>query len=217
MKLIYAARFAAVVFLVAILYILFILTTPLAVTTDWALRSGWLATNRVPWLVGGWLALLAVFAWMVLLVALMHAYTPVHRISTMLQSGLIGIGAVLLVVAIVIWMNLLLQAADGEQAAFVDGLALSLLGAGFLMGGGVTAWIAIDLALLQKLPRAWLLPGLLAGLLAIPSPFLLPNKLLLVPAVALFFVWSVLLGMQRTLPAAYTEMSGELLRPLTRP
>jgi hypothetical protein len=216
MKLIRAASFAAVVFAIANLYSLFLLSTPLTVTREWQLRSDWFAAYASLWMVGGWLALLSVFAWMLLLMTLMYAYIPAHRLSTMLQSGLMMIGAVLLVIGIVIWMNLLPEARDAGEAALIDRLALSLLGAGFFMGGGVTAWIAVDLALLRKLPRLWLLPGLLAGLLAVPSPFLLPNPILLTPAMFLFFVWTVLFAVQRRMPAAYAEMSTGSLRPSTR-
>jgi hypothetical protein len=216
MKLIRAASFAAVVFAITNLYSLFLLSTPLTITREWMLRSEWFAAYVSLWMVGGWLALLAVFAWMLLLMALMYVYIPVHRLSTMLQSGLMMIGAVLLVIGIVIWMNLLPSARDAEQATLVDRLALSILGAGFFMGGAVTAWIALDLALLRKLPRAWLLPGFLAGLLAVPSPFLLPNPTLLMPAMFLFFAWTVLFAVQRKMPAAYAEMSTNSLRPSTR-
>jgi hypothetical protein len=215
MKLIRSASFAAIVFAMVNLYTLLVLTTPLAIATEWTVRREWFAANPVLWMVGGWLALLAIFAWMVLLMALMYAYIPAHRLSTMLQSGLMLIGAVLLVIGIVIWMNLLPSARDATQAAFVDELALSILSAGFFMGGAVTAWIAVDLARLQKIPRLWLLPGLLAGLLALPSPFLLPNPILLLSAMVLFFVWALLLGVRR-MPAAYAEIGTESLRPSLR-
>jgi hypothetical protein len=216
MKVIRAAMFAAVVFGITNLYTLFVLPTPLGVTVDWTLRHDWLVANPLLWAVGGWLGLLAVFAWMLVLIALMYAYIPAHRLSTMLQSGLMLIGAVLLIIGLVIWMNLLPTARDGDQATFVDGLALSILGAGFFMGGAVTAWIVLDLALMEKLPRLWLLPGFLAGVLAVPSPFVLPNPLLLTVSALLFLIWALIFAVQRLIPAAYAEMNAGPLRPSPR-
>jgi hypothetical protein len=208
MKLIRAGRFAALVFATTVLYALLVLTTPLQVEGLWTLRQEWLMANPLQWMAGGWLALLAIFAWMVLLVALMYSYLPAHRIATMLQSGLLIISAVLLIGGVIVWMNLLPRAADADWAAFVDGLALTFLGAGLFMGGGVTAWIALDLGRLQLLPWTWTLPGIGAGLLMLPSPFVLPNPILILPALALFFLWTLIFGMRRRVPSAYPEMVG---------
>lgn len=175
------------------------------------LRSEWLVAGRGLWAVGGWLTLLAIFSWMVLLITLMYNYSPLHRITTSLQTGLMLIGATLLITATVIWMAMLPQALDSSWARFVDDLVMALAGAGFFMSGGVTAWIALDLAQLEKLPWSWMAPGIAAGLLAASSPFLLPSTFLLIPALVLFIVWGLILGIRRTLPAAYPEMSKDLL------
>ncbi|MCB0116758.1 MAG: hypothetical protein KDD84_21820 [Caldilineaceae bacterium] len=205
MKLIHAARIAALTFGAAILVGLFVLGEPLRVTAGWSARSVWLAANAVGWMAGGWLALLAIFTWMMLLVTLIHGYLPAHRVATMLQSGLMIISALLLIGGVIVWMNLLPRSVDATWATFIDGLALTFLGAGLFMGGAVTAWIAFDLARLKLLPWPWVLPGLFAGAAALPAPFLLPNRVLVVTAVACFFVWAVLFA-ARAAPSAYPEM-----------
>jgi hypothetical protein len=207
MKLIRAARFAALTFAVTVLYALLLLTPPLHLNGDWMLRQEWLAAYPLQWMAGGWLALLMIFAWMVLLVALMYSYLPAHRIATMLQSGLLIISAVLLIGGVIVWMNLLPRAANADWATFIDGLALTFLGAGLFMGGGVTAWIAIDLGQLKLLPWTWTLPGIGAGLLMLPSPFVLPNPILILPALTLFFLWTLIFGIRTRVPAAYPEMA----------
>jgi hypothetical protein len=207
MKLIRSARFAALAFAVTVLYAMLLLTPPLRLSGDWMLRQEWLAIYPLQWMAGGWLALLMIFAWMVLLVALMYTYLPAHRIATMLQSGLLIISSVLLIGGVIVWMNLLPRAADADWAALIDGLALTFLGAGLFMGGGVTAWIAVDLGQLKLLPWTWTLPGIGAGFLMLPSPFVLPNPILILPALALLFLWTLIFGIRTRVPAAYPEMA----------
>ncbi|RME54647.1 MAG: hypothetical protein D6790_16630 [Caldilineae bacterium] len=135
-----------------------------------------------------------------------------HRISTSLQTGLMLLGAGLLIAGAVVWMRLLPGAAGPEWADFVDHLALGLFGAGLLMAGATTAWILLDLGRLGKLPWSWLVPGLLAGVAALPAPFLLPNRSVLVSSLAFFFIWCAFLGTRPGIPPAYPELDADLLR-----
>jgi hypothetical protein len=207
MKVIPAARIAASTFGLMILFALFVLSEPLYVDGDWLGRSTWLAANAIPWMTGGWLALASIFTWMMLLVTLIHRYLPAHRVVTMLQSGLMIISALLLIGGVIVWMNLLPRAEDVAWAAFVDGLALTFLGAGLFMGGVVTAWIAYDLGRLNYLPWLWVSPGIVAGLAGLPAPFLLPNRIVVMTAVIFFFVWTILFAVRRSVPSAFPEMS----------
>lgn len=167
----------------------------------------WFGENMNQWTLGGWLWLLAIFAWMTLLVTFMYTYTPVHRVSTNLQSGLMIIAAVLLILGVLVWMSLLPQALSTDWQEFVNHMALTFLSGGLFMGGGVTAWISIDLAMLRKLPRLWMAPGVLAGLLVVPSPFLFPSTNHLLIALAVFCLWCGMLGIRRTMPAPYPELN----------
>lgn len=212
MKLIRAARFAAIVFLIGLFYGLFALSVPLDLGLDWAARSAWFAVHPVVWILGGWLGMLLIFAWMIVLVAVMYTYIPMHRISTSLQTGLMLLAAGLLIAGAVVWMRLLPRAAGPDWAAFVDHLALGLLGAGLLMAGATTIWVLLDLGRLEKLPWPWLIPGLLAGLSALPSPFLLPNRVALLSSLAFFFIWCTFLGLRRAIPPAFPEMDRDLFR-----
>jgi hypothetical protein len=208
MKVVRAARFAGGTALVAGLYMVFWMSPGLAQDPAWAERAAWLAANRAVWAVGWWLWMLGIFAWMVLLVAFMYSYTPMHRITTMLQTGLVLIAAVFAIGCVLVWMNLLPEAGNVELAGMVDTLALSFLAAGLLMGGGVTAWIGVDLIRLHKLPWSWLAPGVVAGLCAVPSPFLLPWPFLLYAGLVSFLIWCGFLGSRRRFPEAYPEWRG---------
>ena len=84
-------------------------------------------------------------------------------------------------------------------------LALGALGAGFLMGGAVTAWIGLDLAQEDSLNWAWGLPAVVAGLLAVPSPFVLPMPWLLVAAGVVWLGWGLFLVTRREMPNAFSE------------
>ncbi|MBV7332585.1 hypothetical protein KFU94_31030 [Chloroflexi bacterium TSY] len=152
-------------------------------------RRGWINENPLAWEIGWWLWMLVVVGWMLFLVTLIWRYSPAHRVPTMLQSGLIIIASVLVVIGILVWMAVLPVAVDLENAVnivpLIDAFALGAIGAGCLMGGIVTSWICIDLLRLRKLTWSWVVPGLIAGLCMIPSPFLLPQPYLL--AVSAFF------------------------------
>jgi hypothetical protein len=211
MKIINAARFAGFVFIATGLITLLGLGPGLDPRLDGGARADWFAANGGLWMVGGWLWLLAIFAWMVLLVSFLWSYSPAHRIATMLQSGLMLIAATLAIAGVLVWMNMLPAAVEtgGDLLAFTDGLALTFFGAGLFMGGIVTAWLGMDMRLMDKLPNGWVLPGILAGLLLIPSPFLLPRITLhLWLALAVFIAWCAILAVQRKQPDAYPEWLG---------
>jgi len=211
MKIINAARFAGITYFVTGLVTLFGILPGLESGGDLAVRQTWFAANAGLWSLGGWLWLVAIFAWMVLLVSFLWSYSPAHRIATMLQSGLMIISAVLGIGGVLVWMNLLPMtvASGGDLVAFTDGLAMTLFGAGLFMGGIVTAWVGIDLRMVETLPNHWVLPGILAGLLLIPTPFLLPRiTLLLWFALAIFVAWCVILAFQRKQPPAFPEWLG---------
>ena len=208
MKIIVAARFAGIVFVLAGLVTLLGLGPGLDPLAE---RAVWFANHGGLWALGGWLWLLAIFAWMVLLVSFLWSYSPAHRIATMLQSGLMLIAATLTIAGVLVWMNLLPSVIESgrELVAFVDGLAMTLCGAGLFMGGIVTAWIGMDLRRMDKLPDGWVLPGILAGLLLIPTPFLLPRMTItLWLALAVFVAWCAVLAFQRKQPAAFPEWLG---------
>lgn len=214
MKLIPLARFAVSILLVVLLYGLLLLRVPLALESSWDVRLAWLGENGLVWMLGGWLALAGVFGWMAFTVGLMHIYTPAMRVATMLQSGLMLLSAGLLIAGVTVWMGLLPTAADGEWVAFIDRLSLAFLGGGLAMAGATTAWITIDLALLKKLPWPWLLPGTIAGILWIPSPFLLPTALPPLIGLAFLALWTGFWATRRTLPPVYQELSRDLLRSI---
>ena len=158
-----------------------------------------------------WLWLLALFGWMVLLVTVMWSYLPGFRVSSMLQSGLMTISAVLAITGIVTWMGLLPYTASVDAAnqfmPLADTFVLGLLGAAFFMGGAVTAWIGWDLSQLDTLTLAWAAPAIAAGLLAVPSPFVLPMPWLLVAASILWIGWSLFLYTRKEMPNAFSEMN----------
>ncbi|MDE0200239.1 MAG: hypothetical protein OXK78_18665 [Caldilineaceae bacterium] len=168
------------------------------------------------WGMGGWLWLLAIFSWMVFLVVLKHRYSPVHRISTTLQSGLIGISATLLIVGVLVGMNRfgMPEVLNGDpqfEALYiaemvVEQLALAAMSAGLLMGGGVTTWVCIDLVLLRKLPTSWMVPGAVAGLLSVLTPLLTPELRHLLIALVAYCVWCLVLGLRGSLPEPYPEL-----------
>ncbi|MBI3958072.1 MAG: hypothetical protein HY328_04620 [Chloroflexi bacterium] len=217
MKLIPLARFAAFILLAVFLYGLLLLPTPLAVESGWEARQAWLGHNELLWSLGGWLALAGVFGWMAFLVALMYVYSPAHRVATMLQSGLMLLSAGLLIAGVTVWMALLPGAANGEWAAFIDRLALAFLGGGLLMAGVTTAWITLDLALLERLPWPWLLPGTVAAALWIPAPFVLPTALPALIGLVIFVAWTGFWATRRTLPPVYQELTSDLIRRAQNP
>lgn len=153
---------------------------------------------------------------MILLAAMKHYYSPVHRISTNTQSGLTVISATLLIVGVLVGMNRfgLKGILDGNgpvetiaaAGEFVDYIALSILSAGLLMAGCVTTWICVDLVILNKLPVTWMVPGAVAGVLSLLSPFLLPEIRHLLVALLAYCVWCLVLGIRYSLPAAYPDL-----------
>ena len=218
MKVIRAARFAAAAALAAGLYSLLAMR-PIYLQSVQELPQNQLAEeNLLQWGLGGWLWLLAILAWMIFLAALMHSYSPVHRISSILQTGLLAISATLLILGVLVGMNRfeLAQIGNGGNEltaslamwrALFDQFALTILGAGLAMGGGLTAWLCVDLVLLGKLPRRWMAPGAVAGILALPSPLLLPESRPLLIALAAYCIWCLVLAIRTSLPAAYPEYS----------
>lgn len=217
MKLIRAARFSGITALVSGIYTLLLLRPIYLQSVQLSQQQSLAEESLVLWGLGGWLWLLTIFAWMVLLTAMVHTYSPVHRISTILQSGLLLIAAALLIVGVLAGMNRfgLVAIENGDQSvatlailqAFVDKIALTILEAGLLMGGGVTAWICIDLVVLNKLPTNWMAPGAAAGVLSLLSPLLLPESWHLVAALIAYCVWCLVLGLKGSVPAAYPDFS----------
>ncbi len=134
----------------------------------------------------------------------------------MLQSGLVVVAATLLILSVLAGMNrfgLTEVLSDGHPVEtfgiylnLVEHFALTTLGAGLLMGGGVTTWICIDLVVLNKLPTSWMAPGAVAGVPSLLSPFLLPELRHLLLALLAYFIWCSILGLRVSLPAAYPDL-----------
>ena len=217
MKLINAARFAGITFLVAGIYSTTVIQPIYSLMIEGQQQHGWLAEVLPRWTIGGWLVLLSILAWMTLLVTTMYSYSPVHRVSTMMQSGLIVIAAVLLILGILIGLTRIEGLAAGRVGpnplattangvAYLDDNAMAVLRAGLLMGGAVSAWIGIDLALMGKLPPLWLAPAIIAGVALVPAPFLGLSAWQLLIALAGFLVYCLVLGARRTLPESYPPL-----------
>ena len=215
MKLIHAARFTGSTVFAAGIYSFLLVRPRLGQLGETSDRPTLAAESPIYWELGGWLFLLAIFAWMVFLVTMMHTYSPVHRISTNLQKGLLTISATLLIISVLVGMvrfRLSLPALTGCTAAdtvfwpeFLNQIALTTLGAGLFMGGSLTAWICIDLVILNKLPAMWMAPGAFAGILSLLSPLLLPAMLHLVAALVAYLAWCLVFGLKRALPPAYPD------------
>lgn len=171
-------RFSVFTLVVAILYSLLIIRPGLRIVGVSFPRQAWIMENNLLWNAGLWLWLVGMSGWMWVIVSLMWAYLPAHRIASMLQSGLVVIGATLAIAGVVVWMTALPATlrlpSVNELLTLVDGLALGLLSAGTLMAGLETGWVAIDLMRFSPLRRIWVAVAALAGALMIPSPFLLP-------------------------------------------
>lgn len=208
MKIRYAVGFSGTAVLVAILYSVLVMRPGARIIGVLFPRQVWLVENTGLWALGGWISLLAIFSWMVVVVTLAWSYLPAHRVSSMLQSGLLIISAVLAIGGVVIWMNLLPFSAHQDNAneliPFVDTLALSFLGAGLFMGGAVTAWIGVDLIRLGYLPLAWIAPAVAAGVLVLPAPVLLPQSWYLAVSSLIWCGWCVFLATRREIPSAYS-------------
>ena len=219
MKLIRAARFAGITALAAGIYTILVLKPVYLRLIDGPQQQNWFGEVLPRWALGGWIGLLFILAWMTLLVTFMYSYSPVHRVSTVMQSGLIIIAAVLLILCVLVGMNRFELAAIGDGGGKLPDapvaywqepgiqIALTFLKAGLLMGGAVTAWISIDLALLGKLPAMWMAPGAIAGVLVTPAPFLPPSTGQLLIALAAFCIWCLTLGVRRSLPDSYPIFS----------
>jgi hypothetical protein len=215
----YAARFATIAFLAASLFTAWQLQPGLApfvlpltgypdLTDELQARQSWYVAHRVPWQAGWWLWLLAIFSWMVLLVVLAWSYLPAHRVTGMLQSGLMLIAAVLAIAGVNVWMVLLPAALtpaepDSHLVALTDLLARTLLGSGALMGGITTAWIAVELLQRRLLPRLWLALLGASGLCTLLAPFFALNVLLLLLALGCWLLACAWLAMHPRLPSLF--------------
>jgi len=175
------------------------------------IRQSWILDHSTYWMVGWWLWLMAIFGWMWLLMALAWTYLPAHRVASMLQSGLMLIGAVLLIGGVIVWMGVLPVAMAQQDAtvwiSVVDALALNLLGGGALMGGITTFWIGLDLYQQQVLRRPLVILCMVAGLCMLPSPFLFPMgfPFHLIPAMLCWLFWSAYLALLPQLPSPFAE------------
>lgn len=214
MNVLYAARFATVVFLSAALYTWLQMQPGLVAVGVMADRWAWLALHDGLWRLGWWLWLAAIFSWMWLLVALAWSYLPAHRMAAMLQSGLMVIAAVLAIAGVTVWMAVLPAAVQlggatadaGEMLApLVDMLAMSLVSAGCFMGGLVTSWIAWDLIRQKVLIRFWLWLLLFAGLALAPAPFVALHPYPLAAALGFWLLGSLWLSTRGRLPSPFSE------------
>lgn len=213
MRLAYAAFFSMFTLLIAAIYSGTIISAGMRINSVLLPRKEWILTHSGLWALGWWLWLLVIFGWMLLLVTVMWRYSPAHRVATILQSGLMIISAVLAILGVLTWMNLLpvaMMQPDSQLTpslvALVDAWATSLVAAGCLMGGGVTAWMGIDLVRLRKLTLPWLAPAIIAGLLLVPAPFYLPNPYPLMVAAAMWIGWCLFLVTRRADPPAFPEI-----------
>lgn len=204
-----AGRFSALTLIVALLYSLLVMRPGLRIVGVSFPRQAWIMENGLLWSVGLWLWLALIFSWMWVIVSLMWAYLPAHRIASMLQSGLVGIGATLAIAGVVVWMAVLPATlrlpSVNELLTLVDELALGLLGAGALMAGAATVWVALDLMRFSPLQKVGVAAAALAGVLMVPSPFWLPFPWHLLAAGICWLVWALYLGALRRLPSAFPE------------
>ena len=209
MRIIFAARLSGVIFLISTLFTLILTRAGFRMMGVALPRQVWLTENSALWAAGWWLWLLAIFSWMLLLITLMWSYLPSHRLNSMVQSGLILIGAILSMAGVVIWMNVLPATArlnpDPALISLVDGLALSLLGAGLSMAGVATVWLLVDLGRLKILNRSLLIPGILSGCFLLPTPWLLPRVENLAISLLLWLFWCGWLATQSSFPKAFSE------------
>lgn len=211
MKIPTAARYNVVIFLAILGTTPLLLLPGLRMVGVQFIRQAWILEHPISWMFGWWLWLMAIFGWMWLLIALAWTYLPAHRIATMLQSGLMLIGTVLLIIGVIVWMGVLPVVAPQQDATvwivLLDAFALNLLGGGCLMGGLATAWIGYDLYQQQVLRRAWVLLCVVAGLTVLPSPFLFPAGFpyhLLLGFIC-WLLWSIYLSFSPQLPSPFAE------------
>jgi hypothetical protein len=180
----------------------------LPLASDMGSRQIWLRDPGGEWSLGWWLWLIAIFSWMVLLVVLSWSYLPAHRVASALQSGLMLIAAILAIVAVTVWMQVLPVALSGIEASdpltsIIDTLALALLGSGSMMGGVTTIWIAYDLLQQRVLPHSWVVLSLISGVCAVLSPFLHFHIFLLLTALVTWLIWCLWLSTRRRLPSPF--------------
>ena len=93
-----------------------------------------------------------------------------------------------------------------ELLPLVDALALGMMGAGACVGGSAIVWIGVDLLRYSSLARSWVGVAIGAGLLLLPSPWLLTFPWHLVGAAICWLVWALYLARMPRLPSAYSEM-----------
>jgi hypothetical protein len=210
MKIPYAARFSCISFSGAALYTWWQLLPGLPGESATDVRAAWLLHHGWQWQFGWWLWLVAIFSWMVLLVVLVWSYLPAHRVAGMLQSGLMVIAAVLAIAGMTVWMAVLpVVLAPSNVApnliALVDTLSMSLLNAGCLMSGVVTAWLTLDLLRKNLLARVWLGILLLAGLALVPLAFFPLHPLLLLISFFCWLIGCLWLATRQHLPRPFAE------------
>lgn len=209
MKVQQAARFNAVFWPAMLFYTIVTMAPGLRITGVHFPRQGWIVDNSFFWTAGCWFWLLAIFGWMWLLMALAWSYLPAYRLASMLQSGIMIIAATLAISGVTVWLALLPPVMRQESATMlaplVDALALGLIGGGAFMGGIVTVWIGLDLYQQGVLARGWLMLCALAGLCAVPTPFLLPFGYLLAVAALAWWGWALYLAFRPRLPSPYAE------------
>jgi hypothetical protein len=208
MKVLYAARFATIAFLLATLYTWFQMQPGLSRASELLTRQVWVVNHPFQWNLGWWLWLLAIFSWMLLLVALLWSFLPAHRLASMLQSGLIIIAAVLTIAGVIVWMAGLPVVFNQPTVAVslvpvVDALALGLASSGCFMGGAATAWIAWDLIQQKVLSPLWLWLALVAGLVLLPTPFLALHPYILGTSLGFWLAWCFWLSAHRRLPSPF--------------
>ena len=194
-----AARFSAVITVVTVLYVLLIMRPGLRLVGVSFPRQAWIIENPMLWLLGLWLWIALILCWMWVLLSLMGAYLPAHHVGTMLRSGLLSIGATLMVAGTVTWMAALpavlpLRSVN-ELLPLVDGLALGLFGAGTFIGGIATTWIGIDVIRHRPMRIMPYALGVAAGAAVIPTSFLLPFPWHLLAAALCWFIWCIFLGL----------------------
>lgn len=213
MKIPNAARYNAIIWLAVLGSTPWLLLPGLRMIGVQFIRQSWVLDHPLYWMIGWWLWLLAIFGWMWLLIALAWTYLPAHRVASMLQTGLMLIGAVFMIAGVIVWMGVLPEVLSQEDATVwivvVDALALNLLGGGCLMGGIATTWIGLDLYRQQVLSRPWVLVCMVAGLCTVPSPFLFPLNYPyhLIPAMLCWLLWSFYLALLPKLPSPFAEYS----------
>jgi hypothetical protein len=209
MKIQVAATLSAIACLSASLYTFLVMRPGVRILGVQIQRYFWVSESSGAWALGWWLWLISIFCWMLLMVTLAWSYIPAHRVPSMLQSGLMIIAATLGIGGIVVWMNALPLAAALENAhaiaPLVDAVSLGLMGSGLFMGGIVTAWMGFDLWRLNILPFRWVLPMMVAGLSALPSPFLFPQATHLIVGLTIWLGWCVFLATRHQFPLSFKE------------